>query len=277
MLIKLIATDMDGTLLMEDKSVSELNARALRSCEARGIMAVMASGRSFESIGALARSLGLTSPIVSTNGARVDASPDGPTLMMDVFARDVAERVYRLLMEDGAFFVCYAPGRLYLVNPDGYGGAEMSQARAMREFDDWTQIEVVHGPEATFADALGETMKFIVYSRDPVRLKNLERQLDAMGLYLSTSDDESLEIMVPGSGKGRALVFLMEHYAIKREETMAFGDYINDLTMLESVGYPVAMGNAIDEVKRVAWTVAPTNEQSGVGRTIMKYVLEEEA
>ncbi len=276
--IKLIAMDMDGTLLDGVKAVSDENIRALRDCEARGIKTVLASGRAFESLRAASELIGLTSPIISANGARVDASPNGPIIMLDCFLREMAEKVFEVVMDDGVFFVVYAPGIMYQMNLNGYEdenrGLNRGVLRAGREFQKASDICVIRDRDRAFGEGLDRAMKFVLFNRDPKRLARLKEVFEPLGLSLTSSDDESLEIMMPGAGKGRALTFLREHFGLLKDQVMAFGDYTNDITMLEAAGYPVAMGNAVDELKRVAWTIAPKNTESGVGRTIRKYVLE---
>lgn len=279
--IKLIAMDMDGTLLASDKSVPDENIRALRACEARGIKAVLASGRAFESIRQLAKAMGLSSPIISANGARVDESPNGPPLMVEVFERDLAERVYQMLMDDGVFFVIYAPGVMYQSNLTGYEdgnrGLNRGVLRAGREFTNPADIEVVRDWQRIKNEGLQTAMKFVLFSKDIARLRRMHAAFEPMGLYMSNSDDESLEVMMPGAGKGRALEFMIEHYGLAKDQVMAFGDYVNDRTMLEAAGYPVAMGNAIDALKQIAWTVAPTNDEAGIAWVINRYILEADA
>ena len=81
--------------------------------------------------------------------------------------------------------------------------------------------------------------------------------------------------MPKGVDKGSAVRRLCEHFGIDENETMAFGDYTNDLDMLKAVRYPVAMENAVDEVKAIAKYIAPLNTEGGVGRFIMENVLKE--
>ena len=85
-----------------------------------------------------------------------------------------------------------------------------------------------------------------------------------------------LLVMAPGTGKGASVKWLTEHLGFKREETMGFGDFTNDLPMLENVGWPVAVGNAIDEVKAACRIIAPHCAEDGVAKTIQKYVLGDE-
>ena len=275
--IKLVAMDLDGTLLDEQKAVSEVNIGALRACEARGIMAVMSSGRAHESIRMLAHTIGLNSPIVSANGARVDASPDGPMIMVECFDRPMAERVFDIALKDGVLFVIYAPGAMYQLNLDGYEdenrGLNRGLLRVGREFTGGAEIRVVRDRAEAFEKGLSTAMKFVMFNKSPARLAALRAQYESLGLSLSSSDDESLEVMMPGAGKGRAIEFLMRHYGLGKDQVMVFGDYTNDITMFEAAGYPVAMGNAVEELKRIAWKVAPSNQESGVGRMINEYVL----
>ena len=101
-------------------------------------------------------------------------------------------------------------------------------------------------------------------------------KLEEMGLQVNSSFPCNIEIMAPGTGKGAAVRWLTEHMGYTKEQTMGFGDYTNDLPMLENVGWPVAVANAVDEVKAVCRSIAPACEDDGVAKAICKYVLGEE-
>ncbi len=114
--IRLVAMDLDGTLLGSDKQISPENARVLRACEARGIKMVLASGRNFESVRTLALGVGLSSPIITANGARVDMSPNGPMLVDYPFDKSLARRVYDILADSAVYFVLYTRERVFKCN-----------------------------------------------------------------------------------------------------------------------------------------------------------------
>ena len=97
-----------------------------------------------------------------------------------------------------------------------------------------------------------------------------------MGYQANSAFPFNLEIMAPGAGKGAAVRWLTAHMGLNRDQVMGFGDYTNDLPMLENVGWPVAVDNAIDEVKRACRIIAPSCEDDGVAKTIRKYVLGDE-
>lgn len=274
--IRLISTDLDGTLLGEDRRVSEKNARALRACEARGIRVALVSGRCFESLAKTARDIGLCGPIISTNGTRVDASPDGPTIMEDVFSRRDADTLCALLMESGLYFVVYGRGVMYEMNlglhPEETGDAKMM--RIANETANGCHVDILADENAALETGLNRTLKFIAYGVAPEQMEPMRRALEATGLCsVNSSWHDNLEVMPLGSGKGRALRVLTAHLGLVPEQVMAFGDNLNDLEMLLASGWPVAMGNAVPELKRAAKIIAPSNDRSGVGCVIDENIL----
>ena len=117
MTIRLIVTDLDGTLLGADKRISRRNIRALTACRGRGIRIALASGRSARATGSVAAQAGLSdSLIISSNGARMDESSGGPILMEDCIEPDTAREAARRLIRAGIYVECYADGRIYMVN-----------------------------------------------------------------------------------------------------------------------------------------------------------------
>ena len=95
------------------------------------------------------------------------------------------------------------------------------------------------------------------------------------GAYITTSGGLNLEVMPRGVDKGTGLAELAAFYGIPLENVMVFGDYDNDLPMFRRAGYPVAMGNAMEDVKRAAWQVTAPNTEDGLAQAIEKYVLSE--
>ena len=119
--------------------------------------------------------------------------------------------------------------------------------------------------------------KIEAYTDDTQLLVELRRKVEALGFQANSAFPFNLEIMAPGAGKGTAVRWMTEYMGLKREQVMGFGDYTNDLPMLENVGWPVAVDNAIDEVKQACRIIAPSCEDDGVAKTIRKYVLGDES
>lgn len=278
MQIRLAAMDLDGTLLDSGKRVSEKTVQVLRACEDRGVKIVLASGRSFESVAALAEIIGLASPLISVNGARVDRSPQGGALFLDAFPRRLAEQVFAILRATGLCFVIYAPGVIYQLNAEKGGldrGLSLGLLRAGEQSASGSRVRVVREADAASREGLDQALKFVLFSQARARLDEVEGLLrQVTPCQLSASDEANLEIMAPGGGKGRALAFLMGVLGLKKEQVMAFGDSSNDLDMLGAAGWPVAMENGLEIDKKLAWKIAPSCDRDGVGRILRQYVLE---
>lgn len=275
--IRLAAMDLDGTLLDSRKEISAGTCAVLRACQAKGVEVVFASGRGVEAVAALARAVGLHGPLITANGGRVDGSPAGDILYLDPFPRPLAQRAFDLLMDLGVCFVLYGPGVVYQLNASLYGrdrGLGKGPLAAGGEAVRWEPVAVVRDPAVACRQGLGHVLKMVLFSQDPAQLQEAAQLLAAhTPCQLSSSGRDNLEVMAPGGGKGRALAFLMGRLGLKKEQVMAFGDSTNDLDMLGAAGWPVAMGNALDVVKALAWRVAPSCDQDGVARTLQECVL----
>ena len=269
--IHLIATDLDGTLLNPRGEISLRSLRAMRACEARGIRFVLASGRTFPGIRRLARQAGLNSPIISCNGARVDASPFGPTLMEDLLPAEVADEVFALLAATDLYVECYSGDDFYMLRPERSPFPGPAAPAVVRDEDGYEQRFFTTVED--MARVRHRAYKFAAFSRDPGVLAGLRERLERLPVTINSAFPFNIEVMDMGRGKGRALTFLADHYVLKKEELMAFGDGTNDLEMLLASGTPVAMANGEEALKKIAAIVAPGNAEDGEAQVIEKWVL----
>ena len=139
------------------------------------------------------------------------------------------------------------------------------------------KYEIVDEDETAFIASLSRLpYKLEAYTDDEAILPAIQKKLEDAGLQVNSAFPFNLEIMAPGTGKGAAVRWLTGHLGFTREQTMGFGDFTNDLPMLVNVGWPVAVGNALDEVKAVCRIVTPDCAADGVAQTIQKYVLGDE-
>ncbi len=269
--ISVVAMDLDGTLLGADQKVSEENCKALRACHAEGIRIVLASGRSFESVRTFAKEIGIADcGIVSCNGARVDETANGPCIMEDCLPVEQATALFEELQRCAIYFECYTPGKIYMTN----GFVERFHSHEARVIEnDGYRLEYIDSTERMRAEALGHAYKFVVYSPDSRILAQAAEQLKKFDIAITSSWGDNVELMKSDAGKGKAVLAYAARYGIPREEIMGFGDQLNDLNLIQSVGVGVAMENAVDELKKAAKLIAPHHDQSGVGRVICKYVL----
>jgi Cof subfamily protein (haloacid dehalogenase superfamily) len=272
--IKLIAFDLDGTLLDKSVKLPPINIRALRQCEELGIRLMLCSGRAFEVQAEIAGDAGISPILASANGARIDAGPDGPILRECTMERNLAERIYAILMEKGVYFMVYARGRSYVANPREQERLGKHRHAPGVALHGGRPYETVCDEKRLVEEGLSGAYKFVCFGEDyDPRFDELAPELDKMGLSISSSWRDNMEIMSPGVDKGDAVGFVAGMYGISMENVMAFGDNSNDLPMLERVGWPVAMANAEPCALGAARLVAPDHDAGGVGIALNEFVL----
>lgn len=271
--ISIVAMDLDGTLLGKDKKISEENIKALKACRDRGIKVVLASGRSFESVRTFATGMGVECGIISCNGARMDETPHGPVLVEEFIPEKTARRVFEILVEDAVYFESYTPGKIYMT--DGFVERFHSHEARVMDLDGY-RLEYIDSTERMRQEALGCTYKFVVFSPDQDVLRRTAEKMRNLGwVDVTSSWGDNVELVKKDTGKGKTLVRYAEMQGISAKEIMAFGDQVNDLDMLSVSGWPVAMENAVDELKEMARIIAPHHDRSGVGKVIFEYALDE--
>lgn len=272
--IRLMAFDLDGTLLDERKKVPERNARALRECEKRGIKLMICSGRAFEVQAGFARDMGIDPIFASANGARIDASLAGPTIAESPIKPEISRQIFETIMGMGLYFMAYARGRSYMFNVDEQKRIKKHHhPSGMMRYGDMP-FEIVGDETRGRGECWRATYKYVCFGDDDdPRFDALRSALSGFGLSVSSSWRDNMEIMSPGIDKGYAVRRVCAEYGVPLECAMAFGDNANDLPMLEAVGWPVAMENGEECARRLARIIAPPNGQAGVGAVIENNVL----
>ena len=278
MRIRMLALDIDGTLMDSRKKFPEINRLALQECERRGIQIALVSGRSFELMRVFARELGIHPLMAACNGARIEAGENGPTIFESCFARADAERVCRTIEESGMYFNSYRRGKCYMGNPHVRPSLGPRYAHHIPGIsgDASFEYETVCDRERMWAEGMDGVYKFVVLGMpyDPGFAKIADRLAD-MGLSVSNASRRNMEFMPRGVDKGSAVRVLCEKTGIAPSEVMAFGDQTNDIPMLAASGWPVAMENGEAAVKAAAKIIAPDHDVGGVGLVLQKYVLNE--
>ena len=273
--IRLMAFDIDGTLMGAGDYFPEINIRALQECEKRGIRLLLCSGRSFESLRGFAHRLGIDPFLAAANGACLGASVNGPRIEQYFYDRPTAEYVFDILRDMNMYFTVLIPGQCHLCNV--HVRKEIPQChhhRARIENIEGLTYEFVEDDERTRREALDSVYKFVILGSDyDPRFEVIREKVAHLNLSISKANKFNLELMMPGVDKGHAVRYFAEREGIALENVMVFGDQTNDIPMLDTVGWPVAMENAEECVKDRARIVAPHHDEGGVGQVIERYVL----
>lgn len=273
--IRLIAADLDGTLLSGGGEIPPINVRALLECARRGIFVAFSSGRSFEAMAKIARKAGLNPILSSANGARIDLSPAGETICESPMEPKTSWAVYEVLMAAGVYFMAYARGRSYMGNSEARLGTNKLLHQPGRYDYGGHPYEVVDDPGRMEAEGTASPYKYVVFGKDyDPAFDHLRRALAGRGLSISSSWRDNLEIMAPGVHKGASLKRIAEGFGIPRAAVMAFGDNTNDIPMFEYAGHPVAMAGAEKSTLSKARYVAEDCDSGGVGKMIEELLLK---
>ena len=262
--LRLIASDVDGTILPRGGEISNRTRAAVHAAIDRGVPFVISSGRWYISAMEIAGALQLTDGcmIVANGGAVVNM--DGAPLWEWTLTSEDAARIYGVLQRYDVMATTFVRNAVYRGNTRALG-------RPLRQVaGDYFggRYHIESDNRAAFEEkGLLSPYKLEAYG-DPALLVSVRAELSALGFSLSSAYADNLEIMAPGCGKGAALRWLAAHLNIPTADCMAFGDNTNDLDMLRAVGWPVAVENAVDALKATARIVAPRCEQDGVAQII---------
>ena len=265
--VRLIATDIDGTLLNRQGVISERNLRAIHAARERGILVAIASGRFPENVFVLLERYGLRLPIIGENGARV--TDEALRLLSErVMAPKAAEETLETLISLGSDYFIFGD-RAICTSTDGMvHHSELSQGERMKELG----FRYYHGPKEARELIQGSVHKFFVCDNKP--LAQVRQALQRIPeIDLTQSSARNIEIMPSGVDKGRGVADLANALGIPMEQVMTLGDESNDIPMLRAAGYGVAMGNGSEEAKRAARFVTDTNANDGFAKAIEKYAL----
>lgn len=275
MKIKLVAIDMDGTFLDDDKNIPEENLKALRECAALGVEVVPATGRAIRVIPEEIRNLPGVRYAITTNGAAVADLRDGTIVDSRRLPLDLAVKVLEMARKspDDIMYDAYVDGVAYsmdcfMQNIRRYAatpGMELLIRKTRKTVDD--NIEYVRGLNT-------DVDKINMYFTDMEARKRMRESLLAVpGLSVTSSIVNNLEINAAGADKGGALLRLAAALGIDEKETMAMGDGENDISMIQAAGIGVAMENGEENVKAEADYITVTNNEAGVAAAIRKFVL----
>lgn len=266
--IKRIFSDMDGTLLTTEGRVSARNARRIKSS---GIPMTLVSARAPMEMKEAIEALGLTGPQVGFNGGLIYQYRDHEIhpLHVEIIPKDEASQILREVRSSfpQVSLSYYDMTRWYCDKID----------QGIRyEFEITGQAPTQVFDEEVFLSACLNTFKIMMITFEEEEMLALQayfNHLDFPGVTIQRSGPYHLEITSHKAKKSAGIAYICQKEGLKTEETAAFGDGHNDIPMLQMVGYPVVMQNAMPEVKAHAWKLTKSNDQDGGGVGIHRHLL----
>jgi hypothetical protein len=269
--IRLLALDLDGTLLDDGKQVPAENVAALKEAERDGVLICLASGRMLRAIEAIESRIGVDCIIIAYNGGKVVGrrSEGRPLLDHRPLSAEVAEAVVRFAEEHRHLLNFYDRDLLYAEDSPSY--RELIELYARRTGSEYNLVKSLRESLAGVPPT-----KLILLAHLPERdqLYEVFRRELSQRAIVSRTEPEYLEIMAPDADKGRALSLIARRYGIEHDEIMAIGDAENDTGMMRAAGVGVAIANSPPYVKAAAKLVTErSNNDAGVAEAIRRWVL----
>ncbi len=265
--VRLIALDIDGTLLDSRWKIPDANREAIQEATRRGIEVALVTGRRYDFALPVAQDLGCPITMIVNNGGLI-RSNDGRTRMKRLLPADVARTVLQIAR----------PGRhLILERLDCDDSIRYAYYSRNLDF-----IGVISPIESCLVEAPLQVMfSGSLAEMDAVEelLMNspLATELKLASTKYARKDFAMLDVLPPGCNKGAALAEWATFQGMRREEILAVGDNHNDLEMLEFAGIPVVMQNGVPELKSYGWHETHSNDESGVAAAIARFALSEAA
>ncbi|MDK2918708.1 MAG: hypothetical protein PWQ37_1441 [Candidatus Petromonas sp.] len=267
--VKLLALDMDDTLLNKDLKISEKNKKALREAEDKGVIVVLASGRSPFAMEKYAKELGMhrrKGYKICYNGASIIRTDTHEEVYGHRLPVDLAQEVYEVVDKLGYPVQTYKGDMIYVSFQNEYTDLDCKLTGMGQE--------VVEDFKGFLTDA---PVKFVIPG-DPKELTKVEKLLKdkfKVQANIFRSKPFFLEVMPKEADKGSALRHLGEMMNIQKNHIMVIGDAMNDAGMIQYAGISVAMANAIEEIKQMADIITEgTNNEDGVAEVVEKYILK---
>ena len=268
-LLRLLALDIDGTILRDDGTISPLMIEVLRKIqEEKGVLITLASGRLFQSMQALAQTLEVKVPIISSNGAAIADPKTGQKLFYRPIPLSTAKSVLAYL-ED------HLPRDLLVNHENGFYINRHNSLLRIPDPSPWVRERLAR---CTVVDRLADGVHF-----EPLKISILEetaripetvarlQQGYASVLNIFPSSEFSIDLNAYQVSKGQTLARLAARLGIRREEIMAAGNAENDLDMIQFSGVGIAMANAPQRVREAADLVAGDNNEDGLALLLKDY------
>lgn len=285
-MIKLLALDLDGTLLNSRGKISDENKNAIRKAEVKGVLVTIATGRRFRDARPVALEIGFNAPIVTHNGALLKFAESLKTVDFSLLNNETVREILRVGKETGG-------DALVSIDPRGLGtllyDRVSDENTPLKKYIAWAKT--LHGEDAEDSVRHVEDLETVTDRSEVVHISfsgacapmdemqriltsELRDSVNILATVYPRLDFTLLDILPPGASKGIGVEKLAAHHGLTPENVMVCGDNFNDLEMLEFAGTPVVMGNAAPELQECAsFHTTLSNDENGVARAIEEFIL----
>lgn len=272
MTYRVIALDLDGTLLTPQKTILPESLSALQRAREAGFKVVIVTGRHHVAIHPFYQALALDTPAICCNGTYLYDYHAKKVLSADPLHAEQATQLLDLLATHDVHGLMYVDNAMLYQRPMGHVIRTQKWALSLPEalrpvFHQVDSLrEAAHSVEAIW--------KFALTDENIPKLQSVAKTVEQqLGLACEWSWHDQVDVAQSGNSKGKRLAQWVESEGWSMDQVIAFGDNYNDLSMLEAAGLGVAMGNAVDAIKARADLVIGTNLEAGIAETLYRHLL----
>lgn len=271
---RLIAIDIDGTLIDSRGRIPEENLAAVREAMGAGLDVVLVTGRSFPFARAVAEPLPDAITLIVSNGA-IERTLDGRTLARRLLSREIAERVL-----DRTRAYRHHSAVLFDREAHGHVIAETMDWEHPHRRGYWEKHRHFIGHATPLETALSEDPVQVMFNGDVATMREVHaaiRGFEGASVCLTEyerRDFSLVDVTAATATKGQALAWRAATLGLEQDQVMAIGDNLNDVEMLEFAGVPVIMGNAVAALRNRGWHETATQDEAGVAQAIRRFALK---
>lgn len=282
-MIKIIASDMDGTLLNSNHEITKENIMAIREANKKGVKFIIVTGRQYGDVEYIAKEYGLECEYILMNGAEYRDASGNVIEAIDIDKNKVLE-IIDIIQSNNMRAELYTDQGIYSINSkeEALKGVayRIQSFEKIQNFEEalekarmhpiFTKLKYVENID-NFLQSNIKIRKIIAFYNDVDIIKKVKGILDDVsGLAVSSSFYDNIEVTDIKAQKGIILSKVAQKMNIKKEEVIVLGDSFNDFSMFSEFPISFAMGNAIPEIKEIAKYITETNDNSGVAAAIYK-------
>ena len=282
-MIRLIASDMDGTLLNSNHEISKENLEAIKKAEEMGVKFTISTGRMYEDVKPLLDECGLKCQCVVLNGGEY-IDEEGIVLEGIYINKEAASEIIDMIIKENIVAEIYTNEGLYTINTKEEALVEVAY-RIMTIYPETSFEQAIklaekhpHFINLKYVTDINEFLnsnikigKFVTFYNEEETTVKVKRKLEAIeGIAITSTFTKNIEINNKAAQKGLILAKVAKKMGIKKDEVMVIGDSFNDYTMFTEFTESFAMENAIPEIKEIAKYITDTNDIAGVAKAIYK-------
>lgn len=263
MTYKLIAIDLDGTLLRNNHDISEYSKEILKQLDKKGLKIVIATGRSYSSARHKILDLTLNQPVVCYNGAMIRNGKTHEILEHSSLKSEISRKLIEIARRDDIHF-------------HGFYNGEFLHEKVTESSKLYQKTSGLEGQVVNFDNYYDHEYTKGMFIADHEVLVPIEKEIRELfgdSIYMAFSKPFFLEVMDSSASKANALNRIIKKEGIKQEEVLAFGDGLNDAEMLEFAGKAIVMKNGVDALKEKYENTKYTNNEDGVAKYLEEMFL----